>query len=94
LYYRYPNESAKVNEIFKQFNTEDKTTSLKTLNQILHDALNPTEQDLLAMEVHEKRDGKNRKLRKVYIDKQFWIRVEGNFIDTAYKYGYERKYAC
>ena len=94
MYYRYPNENAKPNEIFKQFNSEDKTASLRTLNRILHDALNPTEQDLLALEVREKKDGVGRKPRRVYIDNQFWIRVKGNFNDTAYKYGYERNYTC
>jgi hypothetical protein len=64
---------------------------LRTLHQILHDALHPTVKDLLAMEVREKQDGKGRKLRKMYMETKFWLRAEGNYIDIAYKYGYERK---
>jgi hypothetical protein len=62
---------------------------MKTLRKVLHSASCLDTFDLLSAEFRIKKNGKNRKNKKMYMEDKFWKRTENSFIDTAYKLGYE-----
>ena len=47
--------------------------------------------DLLQCEVRKKRDGKNRNMRKMYEDTEFWRKTTSNesFVEKVYEMGYK-----